>query len=124
MPQLETKTVLMLFATFILMIVIAHIVAIVRINWELRRLSSLYVQILRNETELSLPKLLAAELIDTLGRPDMRDMVIEIYKNHKKDDWVDLRIKYHNEDEGEKMDDLVAVATDRNFGEVIMRYLL
>lgn len=60
---------------------------------EYARKKSMYVAILLNEDAISLPIILAIELVEALSEPEANDVAIEIYRNQEKNGWIDLKFK-------------------------------
>ena len=118
------------------------------------RIENAFVKILLYEKSLSIPKYLAVEVIDALGLPETKEIVVDIYRNDENRDWVDLIIRKRGFEEDEesadfhyllaktalsyksdkiqngstgikdRFDNFIITASGRNYGEVILKYLL
>ena len=108
----------------VIIIAVVTLIAKMRTKTEMKRIKHAFVTTLLNERHLSIPKSLAVEMLDALSAPVTDDLVVELYKNRENENWVDLIIRSCQEPESERMDGFIANVTKRNFGEVIMRYLL
>lgn len=118
-----------------------------------KRKEAAFIKILLDEKSLSVPKVLAIEVIDALSSPEVKNIVVDIYKNNENPEWVDLIIRKRGFEEDEsvtdfhyllakaalsydsenpknsielknRLDDFIVTASGRNYGEVILKYLL
>lgn len=137
-----------------IVIILMLLMAYIKDRDNYTRVKNTFVRILLNEKRLSVPNHLAIEVIDALGSPQIDNIVVDIYRNHENCGWVDLVIRNRGlgeqEDDNdlsnliakaalsydtdeqqvsqesvkERVDSFVATASGKNYGEVILKYLL
>lgn len=153
-PFSRAELVAMIFILVGLAVFSVLFVAYLRSREDSERMGRVFVKILLYEANLSVPKYLAIEIIDALNSPEVEDIVVDIYKNNENPEWVDLIIRRRGFEEDEesadfhyliakttlsyksdddqkrpielkgRFDNFIATASGRNYGEVILKYLL
>ncbi len=92
---------------------------------ELQRINDVFATILLCEDEIELPKDIALEVVNGAFRSKIteEDLVVDIYENPEKENWVNL-IARNDGDEKINHEGLIATATEKNFGIIILKHLL
>ncbi|MBQ6510367.1 hypothetical protein IJI94_00115 [Candidatus Saccharibacteria bacterium] len=91
---------------------------------ELRKINDAFVIILLCEEEMTLPKLVAMDVVSGVFHSKISEhLVIDIHSVPEQEDWVKLAVR-QEDDERSESDDFIATATEKDFGTVLLTHLL
>ena len=92
---------------------------------ELQRINDVFATILLCEGEIELPKAIALEVVNGAFRSRIteEDLIVDIYENPERENWVNL-VARNDEEQKINHEGLIATATEKNFGIIILKHLL
>lgn len=120
----EAWTAIMI-GTIVLILFLALIYLGIHNLRELQRINDVFATILLCEDEIELPKAIALEVINGAfcSKITEEDLIVDIYENPEKENWVNL-VTRKDVDEQIDHEGLIATATEKNFGIIILKHLL
>lgn len=120
----EAWTAIMI-STIVLILFLALICLGIHDLRELQRINDVFATILLCEDEIELPKAIALEVINGAfcSKITEEDLIVDIYENPEKENWVNL-VTRKDVDEQIDHEGLIATATEKNFGMIILKHLL